>query len=391
MKKTAKISVILPCLNEEKTILKSIMWAKIGLLQIRKTFKLTGQVIVVDNGSTDRSVQIATHAGAHVIQEKKRGYGQAYLTGIRKSKSKYIIIGDSDATYDFRHLNQFISKLKNGTDLVLGNRFKLPTSKKSIPFLNRTLGNPLLTGLINLFYQGKIGDTQTGMRGFKRDAYNKLKMQSTGMEFASEMIIKAIAHHLVIDEVPIRYYKRISPSKLSPLSDAWRHVQAIIHYSPTYIIIAPGVLIVLAGISGIILLINGPFYFDNGKMIDIHTLTMSVLGTVLGTHIILIGVFMRIYTVQVLHIPGGFLTWWMQKNITANRLFLAGFILSAIGSFIILWVTGTWIQSGFRELSRERQLIVSSGLTIIGFQLIFSSFLIGILRQTISGGSAGKN
>lgn len=377
MNKTG-VSIILPCLNEQETIGISIKWAKSGLKEISRKYRT--ELIVVDNGSTDKSVSIAQKMGAKVIREGRRGYGRAYLTGIKKSRGEYIIIGDSDATYDFRQIPRFISKLESGSELVLGNRFFYKSSQKAIPFINRAIGNPILTKLINLFYKGNITDTQTGMRAFKKTAYNSLKMTSWGMEFASEMIIKSITQKLSVSEVPIFYYRRQTPSKLSPVRDAFRHIMSILLFSPTYVIIFPGIFMTCLGLVGTFGLMSGPVRIWT-RLIDIHTLITSVFLMSLGTYTLLIGFFTRIYTVRKLGIFGGPLTVFLVSKVTVTRLFVTGLIIFLIAVIPLLITTITWIISGFSALAREREFIVATGFAVIGVQLIFASFLFKLLEE----------
>lgn len=376
-KKRLLISVVIPCLNEEKTITHVIKWAKIGLDKVSGQRK--SEIIVVDNGSTDNSFTLAKKTGAKVIREPKKGYGQAYITGIKKSKGDVIIIGDSDATYDFRELPKFIRKLDQGSDLVLGNRFALVSSKASIPTLNRTFGNPVLTFLINFFYRAAVHDSQTGFRAFKRNSFTIMDLKSTGMEFASEMIIKAIFHRLKISEVTISYYPRQTPSKLSLVSDAWRHINSILLYSPTYLFIIPGILIFILGITATLLLLPGPVYIGS-VMIDIHTMILSMLLSILGVHTVLIGFFTRVYLTKTIGLPGGMLSKQLIKYVSTELMLSIGIVIFGFSMLIILFIAFSWVFSGFSALSRARELIFASGLSIIGFQIFSSSLLFGLIK-----------
>lgn len=373
------ISVVIPCLNEEASISKCIRAAITGLKKINAA-GFDNEIIVVDNGSTDNSVKIARKFKIRLISELRRGYGRAYKTGLAQARGKYIIIGDSDGTYDFTSLTGFIGGLKSGADLVLGSRFLGKLSGKSMPFLNRYLGNPLLTGLINLYYGCRLTDSQTGFRAFTRKAYRKMYMASDGMEFASEMIIKAIDNRLKIREIPVGYAPRIGVSKLSPLLDAWRHVQAILIYSPTYSIILPGLILFLTGIAGSAILLPGPVRFKT-VVVDVHSLIVSVLLATIGLNILLTGFFVRLYTTAKLHIAGGFLTGFLTKHITLTRLFITGLILTLIGIGIIGTITFYWILHGFSGLSEERLFIVALGFMVTGIQCLYSSLLFGLLRS----------
>jgi len=362
------ISVVIPCYNEESAIAKTIDWAKTGLKKLSKKYK--GEIIVVDNNSTDNSAIIARKKKVIVISEKNLGYGRAYLTGLSKAKGMYIIIGDSDATYDFREIPKFVKKLEKGSDIVLGNRFTSHLSDHSMPWFNRHVGNPILTTMINLFYNCRISDTQTGFRAFTKKAYRKMGLHSTGMEFASEMIIKAIANRMVISQVNINYHRRIGTSKLSPISDAWRHVQSILMFSPTYAIIFPGIVATLTGLTGTILLLSGPL--SVGKFfLDIHTMISSVILTTLGVNIILTGIFARLYTVNSLNVKGGFLTSLINKYINPEKLLLLGIITFIVSLVITGSITFYWIFNRFGPLDKAREFIAALGLfSFEGFSML---------------------
>jgi glycosyltransferase involved in cell wall biosynthesis len=373
------VSIIMPCLNEAKSIAVCISKAKIGLNKLKKS-GIKGEIIIVDNGSSDGSLDIAQKTGVRVISEKHRGYGRAYKTGFHNARGNYIIIGDSDNTYDFQNAPDFINKLASGYDLVLGSRFNNMLTSTAMPFVNRYIGNPILTHMINIFYRCKISDTQTGFRAITKKAYQQMHLSSNGMEFASEMIIKAISNHLKISEIPINYSPRIGISKLSPISDAWRHIQAILIYSPTYAIILPGTVSLILGLSGTFLLLPGPLHV--GKIFfDVHSLIVSILLTSIGTNIILIGLFAKIYSIRELRLTGGPLTNFFIRLITLNRLMLVGFILLISAFGIIGSVTIHWILVGFSTLSQERIFIVALGLATIGVQFFYSSFLFGLIQR----------
>lgn len=380
MKKTpVDISVVMPCLDEEASVARCVRQAREGLKKL-KDRGYTGEVVVVDNGSTDRSAIIARRAGAIVITEKKRGYGRAYQRGIRHARGKYIVIGDGDSSYDFRVLPLFINKLEAGAHFVLGSRFLGRILSGSMSLAHRYIGNPLLTIAINVYYGSDLTDSQTGFRAFTKRAYQTLKLKSTGMEFASEMIIKAISRNFVIAEIPITYHPRIGRSKLSPVTDAWRHITAILMYSPTYAFVIPGLIILLVGIIGTLVLLPGPFYIG-AYMIDIHTMIMSVLLASLGTHMILLGFYARLLTVKRLGLAGGALTDFMLRHLSTERLFVIGFISICIALGIISAITFVWATHHFARLAYERELIAAAGLGMIGGQVALSSFIVGMLRQ----------
>lgn len=372
------VSVVIPCLNEEQTIKTSIKWAKVGLSKLPKNY--TAEIIIVDNGSIDQSVKLAKKEGVKVLHQPLKGYGMAYIKGLNKSSGKYILIGDSDATYDFRLLPFFIKKLEQGNDLVLGSRLKDNVKPRQMSFTHKYIGNPFLTSMLNLFYGSNITDAHTGMRAFTKNTYRKLNMKGKGMEFASEMIIKAIYHQLKIAEIPIPYYKRLGKSKLLPLPDAYRHIKYILLYSPTYVFVIPGIILFLIGsIISIALLPGGLILF--GRFFDIHTMSVAILCANLGVELILLGVFSRLYTIYTLGLPSGPLGSFLINNLSVDRLLFLGSILCLAGLTILGFITINWIESGFGSLSKIREFIFTIGLCVIGTEIIFSSFLFGLLKN----------
>ena len=235
-KKEIEVSVVMPCLNEEATVGACIEKAHRTL----KRLGLRGEVIVADNGSTDASVPIAESLGARVVHQPIRGYGAAYQAGIQAARGKYILIGDSDDTYDFTDLERFITPLRNGYDFVMGSRFKGEILKGAMSWSHRTIGNPILSGILRWFFHTSISDAHCGMRAFTREAYEVMQLQTTGMEFASEMVIKVVQADLKLCEVPITYYPRQGESKLNSFRDAWRHLRFMLLLSPTHLFVLPG-------------------------------------------------------------------------------------------------------------------------------------------------------
>lgn len=352
-----RVSIVLPCRNEEKGIRVSIRWAKQGLRRLR-AIGYSGDVTVVDNGSTDRSVPLAKKAGARLIREPRVGYGQAYRTGIDGSTGEYIIMGDSDGTYDFRSLKPFVDKLTSGADLVLGSRLGGTILPGAMAITHRLIGNPILTAILNLSCGSRLTDTQTGMRAFTRTAYKRMNLKSTGMEFASEMIIKAIGHKMRIAEVPIAYYPRIGTTKLHPLTDAWRHIKFMLLYTPTYALVMPGISLCFFGIAVSII------------FFDVYTMTLGMFAANLGVQLILLGIFAKVYTENILKLPSGPLATFLLSKISVERLLVLGGSLCIISLAMIL------------SLSAIREIIFAAGLGTIGAQTIFSSFLYGLMKES---------
>ena len=264
-----EVSVAMPCLNEEMTLGTCIEKVQ----QTLKALGIKGEIIVADNGSTDGSVEIAESLGAKVVHQPIRGYGAAYLAGIAAAQGKYIIIGDSDDTYDFTDLERFIEPLRNGYDLVMGSRFKGEILPGAMSWSHRYIGNPILSGILRWFFKTNISDSHCGMRGFTREAYERMALQTTGMEFASEMVVKAVQEDLKIHEVPITYYPREGESKLNSFRDAWRHLRFMLLLSPTYLFVLPGSLLFVLGLLVLLVMLPGPVQIGNHAY-DIHVMTL---------------------------------------------------------------------------------------------------------------------
>ena len=249
-----EISVVIPCLNEEEAVGKVVDQALEG---IRRSGR-TGEVIVVDNASTDRSAEVAAEHGATVVREERPGYGSAYLAGLAVAQGDFIVMGDADETYPMQDLAPFVERLAEGDDLVMGSRFEGTIHGEAMPWLNRHVGNPILTGLLNVLFGVKISDAHCGMRAVRKDALPTLDLHSTGMEFASEMVFKAFRRKLRVSEIPIDYYPRVGESKLNRFGDAWRHVKFMLLYSPSWLYFVPGLTLLVLGILGALALAAGP-------------------------------------------------------------------------------------------------------------------------------------
>lgn len=274
-----EVSVVMPCLNEEATIGICIEKA----LKALDTLGVSGEVVIRDNGSTDRSIEIARAYGDRVVivHEAERGYGSAYLKGFETARGRHILMGDSDDTYDLSELNRFLETLREGYDLVIGNRFKGHILPGAMTWSHRYIGNPVLSGILNLFFRTGIGDAHCGMRAFTRSAYERMHLQTTGMEFASEMIINASKAGLRMTEIPITYYPRRTRSKLNSLSDGWRHLRFMLLYSPTWLFLFPGSILFGLGILILLLLLPGPFLIA-GHAYDIHFMVLGSMLALLG-------------------------------------------------------------------------------------------------------------
>src|SRR5579859_190966 len=284
------VSVVMPCLDEEQTIGACVTKALEG---IRRT-GLPGEVVVSDNGSTDHSVEIASELGARVIRQPKRGYGNAYRAGFEAAQGKYIVMGDSDDTYDFTEIGALVEKLRDGNDYVLGSRFAGTILPGAMPWLHQYIGNPVLTGLLNFLFGLKSSDAHSGLRAFTRDAYRRMRLRTTGMEFASEMVINAARAKLKVAEVPITYYPREGESKLRSFRDGWRHLRFMLLYSPDHLFLIPGALLFLVGLVGMLWLVGGP-QIVSGHFVDYHFMFVASTLTIIGSQVLLTGFSAKAY------------------------------------------------------------------------------------------------
>jgi glycosyltransferase involved in cell wall biosynthesis len=369
------ISVVMPCLNEEETIGACVTKALEG---IRRT-GLPGEVIVADNGSTDRSVEIAIELGARVIHQAARGYGNAYRAGFDSANGKYIVMGDSDDTYDFTEIGQLVDKLREGNEYVLGSRFGGTILPGAMPWLHRYVGNPVLTGLLNVMFGLKSSDAHSGLRAFTADAYRRMRLQTTGMEFASEMVINAARAKLKVAEVPITYYPREGESKLRSFRDGWRHLRFMLLYSPDHLFLIPGALLLVLGMFGMIALVTGPKVVS-GRLFDYHYMFVFSLLTIVGFQVLLTGFYAKAYAFTHRFAPDDWLIQWFYRYFSLEAWLIVGFGIFLVGLAIDGTIFLTWVQQNFRDVFAVREALLALTLMVIGLQLVFSSFLLSILN-----------
>jgi len=371
-----EVSVVMPCLNEEETLGICIDKAFAAF----KRLDIEGEVVVADNGSTDNSVEIAKSKGARVIHESKKGYGHAYRAGIDAAQSNYIVIGDSDDSYDFNEIGAFIEPLRHGVDMVMGTRLKGKIEKGAMPWLHRYIGNPVLTGILNLFYRSGISDAHCGMRSFTKEAYKKMHLQTTGMEFASEIVINATKAGLKIEEIPITLHPdgRSGKPHLRSFRDGWRHLRFMLMHSPTHLFLIPGLVLFVLGLAILLPLVPGPIYIA-GRMIDIHFMALGSLLAILGFQIINIGFYAKIYSVTQHFVSESLTLRTLFRYFNLERGLLIGVIIFLLGFFTDLYILIKWISSQFGPLNELRLVIFASTLMIIGAQTIFSSFFLSML------------
>jgi glycosyltransferase involved in cell wall biosynthesis len=371
-----EISVVMPCLNEKDTIGECITRATAALASAG----LHGEVIVADNGSSDGSIEIARAGGARVVHQTARGYGAAYMKGIAEARGRFIVMGDSDNTYDFGDLPRLVEPLRQGFDLVMGSRFRGTILPGAMPWANRYLGNPILTGLLNLLFGLRISDAHSGLRAFTRDAYARMQLQTTGMEFASEMVIKASMARLKLTEVPITYYPRRGSSKLQPLGDAWRHVRFMLLFSPAYVFLLPGAAALLLGLLLTIALVRGPLYLGE-LYVGIHFMVLGSLLAVLGMQMLSFGISARAYAFNEHLIQRDQLVQRFLSQYSLERGLSLGLLLGGLGLVLLVWILVQWLagDARFSALIHLHEAIAASTLTILGAQIVIASFFISLL------------
>jgi len=377
----AEVSIVIPCLNEENTIGDVVEKA----WQALRGMKVSGEVVVADNGSTDRSVEIARSRGARIVGVAVKGYGSALRGGIGAARGRYIVIGDADDSYDFLEAPRLVASLREGYDLVIGSRFRGTILPGAMRWSSR-IGNPLVTAILNLLFRSRLSDSQSGMRAFTQAAWNRMRLQSTGMEFASEMLIQARKAGLRIAEVPITFHpdRRGRPPHLHPIRDGWRHLKLMLTYSPTVLFLVPGGLMVLMGLllMGVQLLapMDQPLWLGRIRM-DFHWAILGSLLTLSGYSLIQAHFLAKIYSVthrfqeqdRILEV--GF------RILTAERVLLMSLLAILLGLGMDGWVLYDWMTRGYGALvsGHTRLVIFGSTLIALGIQAFFHAFLFSTL------------
>jgi hypothetical protein len=358
-----EVSVVIPCLNEAAGIVQVVNEAREGL----RSAGLSGEVIVVDNASEDDSAALARDAGATVVTENRRGYGSAYLAGLAAARGDYVVMADADGTYPLDRLGEFAEHLRDGADLVLGSRFRGEIEPGAMPWPNRYIGNPLLTGMLNVLFGSSVSDAHCGLRAIRREVVPQLQLSATGMEFASEMVIKAGKRRLRIDEVPIGYRVRIGESKLSRFSDAWRHIRFMLVYSPAFLFVLPGGVAAAAGLVGLIVLGALRHLGDNWTGVSVA----FAMLTILGVGVVQLGLFARTYAVIYLGEHDERLERGWKRFRLEHGLALAG-VTFVVGAAITL-------VSFFDGIKDPRLGILGLTLVAVAFQGAFGAFFLSIL------------
>jgi glycosyltransferase involved in cell wall biosynthesis len=368
---TPRVSVVIPCLNEAENIQECVTRA----LTVLAESGLSGEVIVADNASDDGSPELATQAGALVVREPQRGYGSAYLAGFAAARGEYVVMADADLTYDWNEIPHFVEKLDEGADLVMGDRMD-NIHPGAMPWLHRYVGNPILSGILNLFFRTGVRDAHCGMRGFRRDVLPKLDLRTTGMEFASEMVIRASKEKLDIRQIPIEYHPRGGESKLSSFRDGWRHLRFLLVHSPTYLFLVPGVVLLVIG--ALVSAASLAHLSILGREWQLHSMIAGSLMMIVGTQVGALGLCAHAYGMYFM----GDKDPWFERMRARFRLehgLLAGGAVFAGGLAVAAVIAIRWAERGFGNLSEERLAVLAAALMIVGLQVFFSSFLLSIL------------
>jgi glycosyltransferase involved in cell wall biosynthesis len=369
------VSVIMPCLNEAEGVGVCVEKA----LRAMAELGVDGEVVVVDNGSTDGSPEIAAAAGARVVHETRRGYGSAYLRGFQEARGRYLVIGDADDTYDFSDIGRFLQPLvDDGVDLVMGSRLKGTILPGAMPWSHRWIGNPILSGMLRLLFRTRVSDSHCGMRAFTRDAYERMRLQTTGMEFASEMVVNSLRAELKIHEIPITYRPRIGESKLSGLRDAWRHVRFMLFFSPSYLFQLPGLFLMIAGGLVMALLAGGPREIF-GRTWDYHVLILGAAALILGYNLVLFDVFAKTFSMGA-----GFARprQWLgrlHRWFSLERGLILGLALFFAGLGLELKILLDWLGAGSGPLMAVRGVVIGMTAMVMGAQTVFASFLVSLM------------
>jgi glycosyltransferase involved in cell wall biosynthesis len=379
MEKQIELTIVMPCLNEAETLKTCIDKA----MKYLNDNNISGEVVIGDNGSTDGSQEIAHSCGARVVDIPRKGYGSALMGAIQAAKGKYVIMGDSDDSYDFSNLNAYVEKLRGGYDLVMGNRFKGGIAKGAMPFLHYYLGNPVLSFIGKLFFGGGINDFHCGLRGFRQDIVTLLNLQTTGMEFASEMVVKAQINKLKIIEVPTTLSPdgRSRPPHLRTWRDGWRHLRFLLLYSPKWLFLIPGLTLMLIGLILFILIQQGPVQLLNIHF-DTNTLLYAGAFVVIGFQAVNFAVFTRIYALQQGFLPKNSTLDKLYHFITLEAGLIIGVLITLAGLGGSVYSLYLWDQQDFGQLNYSsilRVVIPSVFAIMIGLQTIFSSFFLSFL------------
>ncbi|GAB5401386.1 MAG: glycosyltransferase family 2 protein [Aureisphaera sp.] len=374
-----ELSVVMPCLNEAETLATCIKKAQ----DFFSREGINGEVVIADNGSTDGSQEIAQSLNARVVDVAEKGYGNALKGGIKAAHGKYVMMGDADDSYDFSNMMPYVEKLREGYDLVMGNRFKGGIKKGAMPFLHKYLGNPVLSFIGRLFFNSNIGDFHCGLRGFSKEAYQIMDLKTTGMEFASEMIVKSSLKNLKIAEVPtiLSPDGRSRPPHLNTWRDGWRHLRFLLLYSPRWLFLLPGALLMLIGLVFSILLFLGPLELGS-LVLDVHTLLFTSCLFLVGFQFILFYGLTKVFTVENDLLPKSNKYDRLFHLITLEKGLIGGALLLGLGVFLSISAYTTWQSINFGDIEGNsvlREVIAAVTVLLLGVQVILFSLFFSVL------------
>lgn len=374
-----KTSIVMPCLNERETLGSCIRKAQAALAR----HGINGEIIVADNGSSDGSVEIARAAGARVVRVQEKGYGSALMGGIEAADGEFIVIGDADDSYDFGECPRFLASLRAGNDVVLGNRFKGKIHPGAMPWHHRLIGNPILTRILNVFFRTTVGDVHCGMRAMTKQAYRRMNLRTTGMEFASEMVVKAAFAALRIGEVPISYWPdgRSRRPHLRSLRDGWRHLRFLLLYSPGWLFTLPGFAFLCLGLALNTALFFGPIKIG-ATVFDVHTMVLGALLALLGFQILSVGAFAKTFALTEQLLPPDPRFEALFGRFTLEHGLAAGAIAAASGLAFLVGLFIAWYRHGFGPLNLDQTLrpaILGMLLMVLGIETVFGSFFMSLL------------
>jgi glycosyltransferase involved in cell wall biosynthesis len=375
-----ELTILMPCLNEAETLEICIKKA----MSFLTDNKVNGEVLIADNGSTDGSQDIATRNGARVVNIEQKGYGSALRGGSENARGKYVIMGDADDSYNFLNLMPFLEKLREGYELVMGNRFKGGIEKGAMPPLHKYLGNPVLSFIGRIFYPSEIKDFHCGLRGYNRAAIKSLQLQTTGMEYASEMVVQATLHKLRMIEVPTTLSPdgRTRPPHLRSWRDGWRHLKFLMMYSPNWTFLYPGLILSVVGLLMMVIIGVGPTKIGNVNF-GINTMMYGSASMLVGVNIILFSMFTKAYALSSGFIPNSPKTIGIFEKFTVEKGVVIGVLLTLLGIAATIFAFIIWGNNSFGNLQPESIMkitIPATTLIAIGIELIFASFFLGILE-----------
>ena len=377
-----ELTVLMPCLNERDSIFDCVAEAR----QAIDEAGIEGEVLVVDNGSSDGSPELARSAGARVVLEPVKGYGHTYLRGFKEAAGRYVVIGDSDGTYDFTLVPDFLERLRQGYDFVNGSRLKGDIDDGAFSFAHRYVGVPFLTWALNRFSGSKFSDAHCGMRGFSREAIDKMGLRTGGMELASEIILQAARADLKVAELPVPYRARAGESKLRTFADGWRHLRFMLLYSPTHVFVVPGTALLVAGLIMLLALVWGRLNIGSLSF-DIHYMVVGSILAILGFQVAALGLQARMYALSIGMANVDDLVLVGMRHLTLERGLAAGGAILLAGLGVLSWIVASWVgrDFSFDPTNMLRPALLGLTLVVIGAQAIFTSFFAGLLAIGMEG------